>query len=293
MPDQVGEIVIVGPGRAGLALAAALLRVGAASRIHLRGRRKALSDNDLAPFVGLPLSYSAGLKLPDGGAVAGVILAVPDGAIPAVAEALVEQAGRLLPPVLHLSGAAGREALQPVAEAGGAVGSLHPLVSLTGPDSADRLQGAWFAIEGEGAAERFAARLVEALGGRILPVAAARKALYHAAGVAASNFVVALLGEAEAWMVRAGVPAEAARAALTELAAGAVDNVARLGAAAALTGPIARGDAATVARHLAELSPPERRLYSVLAAAALDLARERGLAEAAVHDLESLIGSAE
>lgn len=293
MPDQSGDLVLVGPGRAGLAIAASLLKAGAVPRIHLRGRREALPGAARAALAGLPVSYSAGLDLPAGVAIDGIILAVPDDAIIGVAEALASQSGESLPPTLHLSGAAGLELLEPLARRGGSVGSLHPLVSLTGAESAEQLRGAWFAVEGEGDAERLAARLVGMLSGRILPVAASHKPLYHAAAAAASNFVVALLGEAEEWMVRAGVPAESARAALTELAAGAVDNVARLGATAALTGPVVRGDSATVAAHLAQLSPPERRLYSVLAASALDLARERGLAEAAVHDLEHLIGSAE
>lgn len=290
MPDLGGELVIVGPGRAGLALAAALLRAGVVPRIHLRGRRTSLEETELVAFSGLPLSYAPGYELPGGAKIGGIIVAVPDAAIPAVAERLaLSGGGGTLPPALHLSGAGGVELLEFWRVRGGSVGSLHPLVSLTGPASADRLRGAWFAIEGEGEAETLARDIVAALEGRVLQLSPNQKPLYHAAAVMASNFVVALLGEAEGWMVRAGVPEEAARAALTELAAGAVDHVARLGPTQALTGPIVRGDADTVASHLAQLSPRERHLYSVLAESALELARERGLADAAVQDLARLI----
>ena len=77
--------------------------------------------------------------------------------------------------------------------------------------------------------------------------------MYHAAAVFASNYAVALLAVAEQLMVRAGVGAADAQAALARLAAGAVENVAAHGPIAALTGPIVRGDAETVERHLTRL----------------------------------------
>ena len=135
--------------------------------------------------------------------------------------------------------------------------------------------------------------IVAALQGNELAVDAAGKALYHAAAVAASNYVVALLAVAERWMVTAGVNGNDARPALAALAAGAVDSVARLGPAAALTGPVARGDGDTVGAHLARLSGKDRHLYSVLAETALVLARQRGLDRASADGLAHLLESIE
>jgi predicted short-subunit dehydrogenase-like oxidoreductase (DUF2520 family) len=138
-----------------------------------------------------------------------------------------------------------------------------------------------------------AERLVIACEGHALPIDPGGKALYHAAAVFASNYAVALLAVAGRLMERAGVGEADAQAALAGLARGAVENVAGHGPAAALTGPVARGDADTVERHLARLSGPERHLYCLLGREALKLARARGLSGEAVSRLEALLGEAE
>jgi predicted short-subunit dehydrogenase-like oxidoreductase (DUF2520 family) len=124
----------------------------------------------------------------------------------------------------------------------------------------------------------------------VLEVSAGGKPAYHAAAVLASNYVVALLAAAERLLADAGVPGEGGRAALAALAAGAVANVAERGPVAALTGPIARGDADTVRRHLARLSPEDRSLYCVLARETVELARRQGLDPGAAARLEQLLG---
>src|SRR5690606_29641955 len=178
------------------------------------------------------------------------ILAVPDSALGEVAASLASlplPAGTVC---LHLSGAMGAEVLRPLAEHGCHVGSLHPLVALPDAGAAARLHGAWYAVEGDTEAVAAAQRLAEHLDGKVLAVPQGAKALYHAAAVAASNFVVTLLSVSERWMSEAGIPREEARFALCALASGAVDNVARLGPVDALTGPVVRGDASTVRAHL-------------------------------------------
>ena len=105
------------------------------------------------------------------------------------------------------------------------------------------------------------------LGLRPFRVAADQRAEYHAAATIASNHLVALLGQAARVADAAGVPAEA----LLPLVRAAIDNVDALGAGDALTGPVARGDADTVARHLDALPPDERATYRALAREALRL----------------------
>jgi predicted short-subunit dehydrogenase-like oxidoreductase (DUF2520 family) len=219
---------------------------------------------------------------------------VPDDALPDVVARL---AALDLPaglPVLHASGSLSTEVLAPLAAKGHAVGGLHPLAAIADPvDGADRLRGATFGVEGDGEARELAERLVAACDGHVLSIQPGGKALYHAAAVFASNYAVALLGVAERLMVQAGIRPDEAQAALSRLALGAVENVAAHGPVAALTGPIARGDAATVERHLARLSGAERGVYCLLGREALKLASARGLSAAAVSRLRSLLGEGE
>lgn len=281
---------IVGPGRAGLALGLLLHRAGAAGALVYTGRGDAAPAHPL--FAG-PAPTARWLPWRDAPPpdAAGVLVAVPDGAVAGVAARL---AALPLPPgipVLHLSGSLGAEALEPLARAGHPVGGVHPLCALADPvEGADRLRGAAFGVEGEGAARALAERVVRAAGGTALELAPGSKATYHTAAVFASNYLVALLAVAERLMERAGVPAERARPALAALAAGAVEDVRLRGPAEALTGPVARGDAETVERHLARLSGDERALYSLLAREALRLARARGLDADAAARLAGLTG---
>ena len=134
---------------------------------------------------------------------------------------------------------------------------MHPLVSLPSADlGAERLLGAWFAVAGDAEVDS----LVDALGGRSFAITDSARPLYHAAAVISSNHLVALLGQAERVADLAGVPLEV----MLDLARDTVDNVRRLGPAAALTGPAARGDEATIARHLKALPPGERAVYETL-----------------------------
>jgi predicted short-subunit dehydrogenase-like oxidoreductase (DUF2520 family) len=290
--EAVPHLEIIGPGRAGLALGSLLVEAGAVGRLTCTGRRAAPPDHPLfrgsPPLANYRESASARDFVPDA-----VVIAVPDAAIRAVAAGL---AGEELPtdtPVLHLSGALGSNELDSLASRGYPTGSLHPLAVLADDADASRLRGGWFAVEGAPAAAAVARLFVTAMRGRILPVDGEKKALYHASAVAASNFMVTLLAVAERWMVDAGVPRGDARPALAALAAGAVESVRRLGPEDALTGPVARGDADTVQRHLAQLSPPDRLLYSVLASSTITLARRRGLDPHAAGELARLLETTE
>jgi predicted short-subunit dehydrogenase-like oxidoreductase (DUF2520 family) len=151
---------------------------------------------------------------------------------------------------------------------------LHPLVSIPRPDiGARRLaDGAWFAVAANSAgAERLVGQVVADLNGRAIEVADEARAAYHAAACVASNHLVALLAQVERVADSAGVPLEA----YLDLVRGTVDNVEAMGAAAALTGPAARGDEATIARHLAAIPESERAGYEAMVAEARRLAGHR------------------
>lgn len=278
---------VVGAGRIGLSLALLLHRAGAAAPLTVSGRRPAPPDHPL--FAAGAARYQADLSAPSPPPALAVI-AVADADVAAVAERL---APVLAPPtvVLHTSGALGSEALRPLAQRGCPVGSLHPLAAVADPLSgADRLRGAWFAAEGDPGAVEAARGVVEAAGGRLLEINPAGKPLYHAAAVLASNYLVALFAAAERLLAASGAPPAEGRAALLELARGALANLEGADTAAALTGPVSRGDAETVRRHLDRLSPPDAALYSTLGREALSLARRRGLDADAARRLEILLG---
>ena len=191
------------------------------------------------------------------------LLCVPDSAI---ADA-VAQVAESVPPlrlVGHTSGAIGTEALDPARVRGAETFVLHPLQTL--PDAASDLFGAGCAISGSSPeAIRFASSLAERLGMRPFELADEARAAYHAAASIASNFLVALQESAAELLTRAEV--EDARELLSPLVLRTAANWSERGEAA-LTGPIARGDEATVERHLQALreSAPELLpLYEALA----------------------------
>ncbi|HST58238.1 MAG TPA: DUF2520 domain-containing protein [Longimicrobium sp.] len=285
-----GHLWIVGAGRTGLSLALRLHRAHAVGAMTVTGRRPLAPAHPL--FDGDPpdAEYRNAIHRPAAD-VDALVIAVPDAAIAEVAERLASIDLPPSIPVLHTSGSRSGDELRALAARGHPVGSAHPLAALADPISgADRLAGATWGVEGEGAARALAERIVHACGGRMLGIAPGGKAAYHAAAVFASNYAVALLGVAERLMEEAGVHAEDARTALAALAAGAVENVAARGPAAALTGPVMRGDVDTVLLHLARLSADERALYCLLGREALRLARTAGLDAAAADRIGTLLG---
>lgn len=225
---------VVGPGRAGGALVTALGRAGWDVAEPIRRGED-------------PTAAGDGVDL--------LVLATPDGTIAEVAAAVAPVPTTV---VAHLAGSLGLDVLGDHPR----VAALHPLVAL--PDAAtgaERLAaGAWFAVAGD----PLVGTVVADLGGRSFTVADEDRTRYHAAAVIASNHLVALLGQVER-VAPEGVPL----AAFLDLVRGTVDNVAALGPAAALTGPVARGDWATVEAHLAALPPDERPGYEAM----VDLAR--------------------
>lgn len=245
-------LAVVGPGRVGRAVARAAADAGL--EVSLAGRRDALAACERA---------GAGL------------LCVPDGAI----EAACQTVARAVPPLRflgHTSGATPLSALSSASDRGVQTFSLHPLQTI--PDGGATLTGAPCAVSGDSEdALALARALALALGMRPFEVREEGRAAYHAAACMASNFLVALEESAAGLMAAAGV--EDPRELLSPLVLQTAANWSERGGSA-LTGPIARGDRATVDRHqeaLAVLAPELAELYRALAARTADLAaRNRG-----------------
>jgi predicted short-subunit dehydrogenase-like oxidoreductase (DUF2520 family) len=234
-------IRIIGPGRAGTSLGSALSTRGWSLAGYLS------RDDDVS-------SAARGVDV--------LVVATPDDTVAEVA-ALVEPVPSTT--VVHLSGSLGLDALAPHPRRGG----LHPLVPLPNAEvgAARLVSGVTFAVAGASAVDDMA----QSLGGRTVEVADADRAAYHAAASIASNFLVTLEGFAERLAHSAGLEREP----LVALVEASVANWAELGAQRALTGPIARGDEATVARQraaVAERLPEELALFDALADATRRLA---------------------
>src|SRR6266849_1348259 len=180
--------------------------------------------------------------------------------------------------VLHLSGAQGQEALGPLVASRAALGSLHPLQTISSPEhAAERLKGAWAAVEGMPRAVQAAEALAQELGLRPFHIPSKAKPIYHASAVFASNYFVVVEALAQRLLRHAGLSDAEAWQALRPLVEGTLENMSRQEPMAALTGPVARGDQATIRRHLEALTHDDAVLYRALGRAALELAQKRGM----------------
>jgi predicted short-subunit dehydrogenase-like oxidoreductase (DUF2520 family) len=273
-------VAIVGAGRMGQGLALALGQAGAG--VSLLSRR----PHPVTP----PLVLQAGGRAEALRAAAVTCLAVPDDAItPLAAELAREQVIGEDSVVLHLSGLLDRDALAPFAPYGAGLGSFHPLQTVADPAAApERFVGAYAGIEGDERALAAAGTIATRLGMHPVRLNGAAKPAYHAGAVMAANYTVALAGVAERLALAAGVPAETAARLYLPLVRGAAANL-ELGLAAALTGPIRRGDAKTVTAHLDALGEDDRHLYRRLGLEALRLARAGGLDPDAAARVESAL----
>jgi len=295
MPDQPPStsprLAFIGAGRLGSVLAIALRERGWSVA--------ALFDRDVEKARVLAARLGGGL-VPESATAAvaaaeAVFLTVSDDEIAPLAARLAQfpiAAGRIF---FHTSGALTAAALRPLAEAGAEVGTLHPLQTFADVNTGlGLIRDVFWTGDGSPAAVGLAGRLVDALGGRLLQVPAEGRVLYHAAAVVASNYLVALADQASRLLEGAGVAPEHALAALLPLMEGTLLNLKRKDATSALTGPVARGDAATVERHVAALEafrPAAARLYRLLGERCLALAEARGLAPGVSESIRRALAS--
>lgn len=258
-PNKWNKITvsIIGAGRLGTALALALASRGYSIEA-LVARRLSHSQKAVKALGGVGLALSEGqlAQLPQSQIL---LITTPDDVIRSMAERLASSQKAMRPgrTVLHTSGALSSEELRSLFALGFHTGSLHPLVSVSDPASgAKNFNGAFFCLEGDPVAVRISRRLVRDLGGHGFSIERRSKALYHAAAVMASGHMTALFDIAIEMLGRCGLSESRARKVLLPLVESAVRNLATMTPARALTGTFARGDTATVRRHLAALEDP-------------------------------------
>ena len=275
---------MIGPGRAGIALARALQRAGhqvtAAAAVSERSKQRA-RDN----FPGARLTEPAGV-LAEADLV---LLTVPDDVLAALVAGLAATeapyAGRL---VMHASGAHGTSVLDPATRAGALPLALHPVMTFTGrEDDVDRIKGVCFGVTAPEPLRAAGEALVIEMGGEPVFIAEQDRPLYHAALAFAANHLVTLVAEAATLLRDAG--AENPNRMLGPLLGAALDNALRFGDAG-LTGPVARGDGSTVAAHVAAIAaaePGALPAYLALARLTADRALAAGMLSAS--DAERLL----
>ena len=276
--EGVRTVALIGPGRAGTTISLGLMDLGW-NVVAVAGRAPDAASTGAAAAC---LASRPALVSEVARGAALVIVATPDRAIEQAlmtAEPAIEP-GAL---VVHLAGSRGIDVFDALLEkrTGVRVGALHPLQSFPSSTAGlERLPRSWAAVAGDPQVVEIA----HALGLRTFELADTDRIRYHTAAVVASNHLVALLGQVERLAASCGVPYEA----FAPLVLSSVQNAFTLGPANALTGPVQRGDLATVEQHLRELDPAERDAYRALAreAARLTGRRDTGL-DRLLDDLKS------
>jgi len=288
-PAEAGGIetvFVLGAGRAGRSLARALVFAGT-DVIGVHGRRP--DPAGVPPVTAGPPPDSLGMA-------SVVLVTVRDAQL---GDALRQLADATLAPdavVLHASGATDPSEASLLRTHGHPVGTLHPLVPLADPTRASEvLRGAWIGVDGDPRAIAAARALAARLGAYTLTIPPGEKPRYHAAAVFAANFPVVVAALAERLLMEAGVVESEARAATLGLMSAAVSNLETGRPHDVLTGPIARGDVASVRGHLAALASdaPALAAYVTLSRAALTLARERGTPLDRLAEISAALDSAE
>ncbi len=276
------SVSIIGAGRLGQALALALQKHGYSIPAVVT-RTAAHAKNAAASISKWTLALAANQleQLPPSDLV---LITTPDDVIVPVAKSLakLKRGMRHRATFLHTSGALSSAALGPLAKAGFHTGSMHPLISISESRAgAESLHGAFYCLEGDVAATRAARSLVGDLQGFAFSISAEDKPLYHAAAVMASPHLVALFDLASQMLVACGLNEKRARQILLPLVESTLKNLQTTDPAHALTGTFARGDLATVQKHLKSLSGKElaqaRDVYKLLGLHSLELAEQNGL----------------
>lgn len=267
-------VAIVGAGPVGTALGVAIARAG--WQVAAVASRDAERRERFCSLVPGARAFVEAEAVIDEAEL--VILAVPDDAIAAVIEPLRLYGGQTL---VHTSGLLGADVLQPALSAGSHIGAFHPLVSFTADveRSVAGLAGATVALEGDDLIMGMLADLAAAIGGVAVRLPRGAKPAYHAAAVLASGGLVALLDAIVTLGATAGLDEHGALALYGRLMEQTLANARANGVAAALTGPIVRGDAGTVEAHLetmSRLAPGALALYRAAAERELAIAIERG-----------------
>jgi len=258
------SIAIIGPGRAGSALARALRTSGYV--IAAVNGRNPDNARQLAKEVNArPTATAAGaLELAEL-----TFLAVPDDVIAPlaseIAQSMCASDGKS---AVHLSGAQDRAPLASLRAAGVRTGVFHPLQTFRKePEAVNNIPGSAIGIDADSPLHDLLTRAATDIGGEPFDLSGVDRVCYHAAAVLVANYTVTLLAEAEALAQSAGIGRKRAHDGLLRLLTGTVNNLRATTPKEALTGPAARGDDSTIQRHLDALAsdPTLQQVYALLA----------------------------
>ncbi len=270
---------VIGCGKVGRTLTRLFVEKGLVSRLCLVSRSldSAKSARD---FIGLGDPKNSIAELP---AADVWMIAAGDARLSAIARELADvgaQSSRNL--IFHCSGAVDSSVLLPLRARSVLLGSVHPIRSFADPELAHRLFcGTSCALEGEPEAIELLHALFSAIGAETFELSAESKSRCHAGHVIVSNYLVALLDVGRRVYESAGVPDDSIDSFMSSLAQGTVENVKALGIAGALTGPIVRGEIATVSQQLESLRQEPKlsdaaSVYSLMGQVATRIAERKG-----------------
>ncbi len=291
--DRRLKIGIVGCGRVGRAFAIALSNAGYPIAFMVDDNRKLLFTlQRLFPNTRVIPEYR------NWPAFDVLLIAVNDDAIGQVAETIADAGQNVSRKVIaHASGALTSEVLAPLQEKGAFVASIHPVQTFSGAQKdAKKMQDCFFALEGDPRALQTLKGMVETMGARWFELKPEQKSLHHLACVLVSNYIVTLINVAVELLQSVGLDEDDAKRVLSPLIQASIDNVANQSLSAALTGPISRGDANTVERHLNLIRrdhPDLLPLYVEMARKTVELAQKQpGRSEADLLKIRQLLEDA-
>jgi predicted short-subunit dehydrogenase-like oxidoreductase (DUF2520 family) len=267
-------ISIIGAGRVGQTIAKRLRKLGwRIGAVVTRSRRSAQAAAR-AIGAGTPRATLT----PEALDADVILLSVPDDTLENVAQRLAKIGGAALAKksrakiILHTSGALDHRVLAPLARRGASTGSMHPMQTFSGR-SAPRLEGVIFSIEGARAARAISQKIARSLGGTPVIISAGDKPAYHASGTIVAGHALSLIESAAQTLMQIGFTRRRASEALLPLIRQMLDNYESLGPQAAWTGPLSRGDYATISKHAKALRRFPREFQDAYRALALLSAR--------------------
>ncbi len=283
-------ISIIGAGRLGTALGAALSKKG--FRIKALSCRTSRSAEESRKVIGGGKASADNIQTARAGDI--IFLCLPDEEISKVIKELdganIRWADKF---VFHCSGLLSSEILDPLKVKGALTASIHPIQSFADKRTPpEQFENIYFGVEGERKALKTSQKIITKLGGRSFIIKAENKALYHIACSIASNFLVVLLDMASSLLHQVGLQEEQAFQILLPLAKGTLHNVKKFNTRSSLTGPVMRGDRESIERHLEALrkSPLYHETYTQLALQALEMAKkEKKLSAQKIKALRDLL----
>jgi predicted short-subunit dehydrogenase-like oxidoreductase (DUF2520 family) len=292
MIESADSIGIAGTGRVAQALGRLLSEAG--QPVAAIAGRNWERTTRAARFISTSIIPATIEELP--ALASHILIAVSDKAVEPVA-LLLARSGFQRGVALHTCGAKGPQALVVLADEGVSCGALHPMQSFASAEQGvASMVGSFFSIDGDPEAIEWGSSIVTLVGGRSLRIHAEDRSLYHAAAVMASSYIAALIYGAVEILKAAGVERSTALSTLAPLARTCAENSLNLGPVEALTGPIERGDSATVLAHLKglrSLPGPVKRLYGSAGQLVVQMAVLRGLPETKAAEIEEILRTAQ